>query len=196
MKRALIVFLLIIALFSVFGSADQSRVFADPVEIPIEEGPTPLISLDIFNPTKGWADVGILSMAGLIARFIFMLLMVVWIALIIYAGAIMVKSEGGDDMKIQMKRIRNIWIGISAGLGFFILVSLIGFFAGVGNVFQWSENLRDCSCENAVVGETCHEYLFQGRASVEDSTKFVWRCHEGTDTVRNMHLDGKGWQAE
>lgn len=130
-----------------------------------------------------WGDiqgVGLLSLLALILQFIFVLLIVLWVLIAIFAGIRTIRSQG-DPEGIQggTKRIRNLLAGITVGLLFFIAVSFIGYFAGVGNVFDWSNSLRECSCSNATAGSDCYTFRFQAEASVEGGDALNWECSDG-----------------
>ena len=73
-----------------------------------------------------------------------------------------------------------MWTGVSIGIAFFIVASLLGYMAGLGNIFNWAKNLQECSCENAGI-ETCYTYLFQAKAKDDNKS---WQCSG----------DGFGWQ--
>ncbi len=153
---------------------------AEPLEVDIEGKET--VDLHVFNPTSGFANHGVLSLISFIAQLAFAFLIVVWVFISIFAGIKMIKGAGKpEDIEGGMKRIKNMWLGASIGILFFIAVSFLGTMAGIGNIFLWAENLQECSCENAVDDQDCYVYLFQAKAS--DDTK-IWQCDD----------NGLGWK--
>jgi len=174
-------------------------VSAAPVDVGLPGGNK--ISLSVFNPTTGWSNMGILSFLAVVARFSFFGLIVLWVFLIIRAGLIIVTSEGGDKLKSGMKRIRTIWLGVTMGLVFFIAVSFIGTFAGVGTIFEWSDNLLECKCDkslidkafnaHAVIDKNCYQYKFQAKATKENDSLYNWECYQDD---KGSTFYGLGWK--
>lgn len=147
--------------------------------------------LNIFDPAGGWGNVGILALLGLAGQLMFAFLVVAWVMIAILAGLKMVKSQGNpEEIEGGAKWIQNMLMGITIGLIFFIAVSILGWFVGVGTVFQWSDNLQDCSCENSAPGVDCYTYKFQAKASREEEIE--WVCYENSNP--NNPVQGRGWQ--
>ncbi len=179
-----IIFISLGSLGQVFAQT-QEEVQENGVNIQVGEN---TLNLDIFDPTGGWGNVGILALLGLIGQLIFGLLVVVWIFIALLSGLKIVRSQGkAEDIESGTGAIGNMLKGITFGLLFFVAVSVIGMITGAGTVFEWSDNLQECSCEASVEGTPCYTYKFQAEASVEEET--VWACE------RDQHGSkfGKGW---
>ncbi|MBN1332117.1 hypothetical protein JW978_04580 [Candidatus Dojkabacteria bacterium] len=166
-------------------------VSADPIGIedPAKPGDT-LITIDTFNPLGGWGNASFLTIGSRILVFAFSGLFVAWIFIIIFAAIKIMRQPGEEGMTAGSKRIKNVFYGISIGLLFFMAISFIGTFAGVGNIFEWSESFQECSCENAGE-EQCYQYKFQAEASREDGDVVEWSCYK--EGVPGPALPGMGW---
>lgn len=161
-----------------------------------EAGETDKVSLNMFE-LGSWGNIegiGILALLALIAQFLFAFLIVIWIFIAIFAGLKIIRSQGNPEgIQGGMTRIKNLWAGVTIGLLFFVAVSFIGMFAGVGNIFEWADNLQECSCEKAVSGQDCYTYLFQAKASVENEEDYKWFCPTNIKLYENSY--GRGWRA-
>ncbi len=146
------------------------------------------LEVNTFEPSGGWGNASLLVIGSRALAISFGLMLVAWIFIIIFA-AIRIIRDPGEGLPAGSKRIQNVFYGISFGLLFFVAISFLGSLAGLGNVFQWSESLQECSCERAAEGETCYFYKFQAEASYEDNVNPNWQCY-GEDDVKYQ----KGWQ--
>jgi hypothetical protein len=109
---------------------------------------------------------GVLSAISFLLTLVLAFMVVAWIGLSIFAG-LKIISSAGEPEKIESgtKTIKNIWLGIAIGIGFFAVMSVVGTFAGIGNVFEWYVNLAQC-------GGADSKFLFQERESQDVQDKF------------------------
>jgi len=123
----------------------------DGVEIPVDEGFIKEIfggniSLNIFKPTKYWeGDAGFWSIIGAIFSLAFPLLFIAFL-FAIGVGGIRWLSSQGNEGKLQsaQKWIQNAVFGFVATALAFILLNVITWFMGFGNVFGLAQNLSTC----------------------------------------------------
>ena len=121
------------------------------------------IGLDL--PTfGGWFTKGIFSAIGQGMYIFIVFMVVVWVAFSLY-GAFSIISSFGDPQKIEKgwKTIKSVWIGISYFLLFFVVITLVAVFIGMGAPWKWAENLQQCSVNGPAGGR----FYFQGK-DVED----------------------------
>lgn len=101
-------------------------------------------TFDIFNPSK-FSSGGIYSLLGYISSLVFSILLVVWIFVIISGAIKIISSQGAEDkLKEGYTNIKNVFVGLTMGLAFFAVLSLVGMFLGFGNVYQWADKLSMC----------------------------------------------------
>jgi len=135
------------------------RIFSQVVVGGEENGLFKGFTFDIFNPTKFSAG-GLYSLLGYISSLLFTILFIVWIVVIISAAIRIVSSEGAEDkLKEGYNSIKNVFIGLTMGLAFFAILSLIGTFLGFGNVYQWADKLSMCE----------GEFKYQRESEIEDT---------------------------
>jgi hypothetical protein len=46
----------------------------------------------------------------------------------------------GEKLEKGVTLIKNIWMSISMGIAFFLILSALGSFLGFGSIFDWSKN--------------------------------------------------------
>jgi len=170
---------------SMAQDADEPETDSDVTVDYFSDDESADIQLNLFE-VGAWGrigEIGLLAALGLIAQLLFSFLIVIWIFIAIFAGLKIIRSQGDPEgIKGGMTRLKNLWMGATIGILFFIAVSFIGTFAGVGNIFAWSDNLQDCDCSNAAEGADCYTYLFQMKASLEDENQYTYLCIEETKT--------------
>lgn len=88
---------------------------------------------------------GLLAILGNILTIIMAILFVIWVGYSIYASYKIVTSEMAKGMEEGINIIKNVWIGISMGLAFFAVISLIGGIVGIGDITRWHTNLSQCN---------------------------------------------------
>jgi hypothetical protein len=78
-----------------------------------------------------------------------------WIYKIIRLGIEGIQSEGKQE-KIQelIKKLQRIFLGIFMSFLFPVILSIIGIFAGIGNIFQWPKMFQSCNSPT-------YQYYFQ-----------------------------------
>lgn len=117
---------------------------------------------DIFLdlPTfGGFFEKGFFSAVGMGMFFFLSLIVVVWVALGIYAAFLIISSFGAEDkIKKGWTTIKSVWIGITYMIGFFLVVTIVGVFIGIGSPWNWAENLQQC----AAGGPASGRFYFQG----------------------------------
>ena len=160
-----------IIFFLTFLSVNLASVSALTIKFPDNNN----LEVNTFEPTGGWGNASPLVIGSRVLAISFGLMLVAWIFIIIFA-AIRIIRDPGEGLPAGSKRIQNVFYGISFGLLFFVAISFLGSLAGLGNVFQWSESLQECSCENAKEGDICYSYRFQAEASREDGDTLDWYC--------------------
>lgn len=96
-------------------------------------------------PVKTSFDGGLLSGIASFLWLFFVVLMIIWVGYTLFAAYKIIKSQG-DPGAIQqgMKWIKNVWISITVGVIFFIVLSVAGTFFGVGSIAQWHYQLSQC----------------------------------------------------
>ncbi len=141
-------------------------------QVVIEGDPGGLLGdleIDFFFPAN-FAVGGIYSLLGYFASLIFSILLVVWIVVII-KGVLQINSSQGDEggIKSGFQNIKNVFIGLTSGLVFFVVLSLVGVFFGFGNVYQWADKLSMCKLGPAPISTRDQEFKFQAEHRLEDS---------------------------
>lgn len=108
----------------------------------------------------GWFSNGIFSAIGFALSIFLAFMIVVWVGLALY-GAFSIISSLGDTQKIEKgwKTIKSIWIGISYFMIFFMIISLLAVFVGIGAPWEWAENLQQCPQGGPAAGR----FYFQGQ---------------------------------
>jgi hypothetical protein len=92
----------------------------------------------------GIASQGIFATIGYFLEMVFGLLLIIWIGYSIFAAYKIITSNMAKGLEEGVTIIKNVWVGISIGLGFFIVLSLVGTIIGVGDVTSWHTNLSQC----------------------------------------------------
>ena len=87
---------------------------------------------------------GFFSAIGYVLTILLGVLLVIWVGYSIYAGYKIVTSSMAKGLEEGVNIIKNIWIGISMGLAFFAVISLIGGMLGIGDITRWHTNLSQC----------------------------------------------------
>lgn len=176
-KNIIKLFLLVVIICSLFGTVVAQQENGVDVQIGDYD-----LNLDLYNPAGGWGNVGILSLLSLIAEFAFSFLVVAWVFVAIFAGLKIIRSQGASDqIEGGTKRLKNMLAGITVGLLFFVAISVLGSYAGIGNIFEWSDSLKECSCELTPENRKCYTYKFQAESSVDPTQNPdpLWVCVEG-----------------
>jgi hypothetical protein len=108
----------------------------------------------------GWFTKGIFSAIGQGMYIFIVLMVVVWVVFSMY-GAFSIISSLGDPQKIEKgwKTIKSVWIGISYFLMFFVVITLVATFVGMGAPWNWAENLQQCQDGGPAAGR----FYFQGK---------------------------------
>lgn len=114
----------------------------------------------------GWFTKGIFSAIGQGLYIAIALLVVVWIGFSLF-GAYSIISSFGDPQKIEKgwKTIKSVWIGISYFLVFFVVITLLAVFLGVGAPWDWAQNLQQCNDSGPAAGR----FYFQGKLEADPS---------------------------
>jgi hypothetical protein len=102
-------------------------------------------TLALTPHTGGAFGGGFLSVGSFYIWITFVILMVVWVALSIYAG-IKIMNGGGNPQETEagITVIRHIWTGVFMFVGFLVGLSVLGSFLGFGSIYTWSDNLYLC----------------------------------------------------
>lgn len=139
------------------------------------------VDTGLFDFGNFTENTGLLSILGVVSSLIFSFLLVAWIFIAIFAGIKIISSQGNPEgIQGGTKRIQNMLMGITIGILFFIAVSVLGWFAGVGNIYEWSESFKECECAGGA--DTCYHYRFQAESAYEVAGDEL-EC-----------VEGAGWQ--
>ncbi|MBN1916243.1 hypothetical protein JW796_04680 [Candidatus Dojkabacteria bacterium] len=161
----IIIFINAIVLFSLIS---MNRVSAQVVVPGDEAGLFDDFKFDIFVPAN-FAEGGIYSLLGYLSSLVFSVLLVVWIVVIIIGVFKIISSQGAEDkIKSGYQEVKNVFIGLTTGLIFFVVLSLIGVFFGFGNVYQWAQNLEMCRATSTIPGVKKNELKFQAKNRLDD----------------------------
>lgn len=127
------------------------------------------IVLDLPN-YGGLFNRGIFSAIGQSMSLFMGFLVVVWVGFSIY-GSFGIVSSWGDPQKIEKgwKTIKSVWIGISYFLLFFVIISLLGVFVGIGAPWNWADNLQQCARGGPAAGR----FYFQGRTEGDQRLSYM-----------------------
>lgn len=87
---------------------------------------------------------GFFSAIGYVLTILLGVLLVIWVGYSIYAGYKIVSSSMAKGLEEGVNIIKNIWIGITMGLAFFAVISVIGGMLGIGDITRWHTNLSQC----------------------------------------------------
>lgn len=124
----------------------------------------------------GWFSNGIFSAIGQGLFLAIALLVVVWVGFSLF-GAYSIISSFGDPQKIEKgwKTIKSVWIGISYFLIFFVVITSLAVFLGVGAPWDWAENLQQCNDGGPAAGR----FYFQGKLEPDstDPQRFVRKSY-------------------
>lgn len=138
----------------------------------------------------GIATGGVLSVIAFGISMVFTVMVVVWVALSIYAGIRIITSAAEPDgIEAGKKTITNIWIGIAMFLGFLVVLSVVGAFTGIGDIYSWHTNLAQC-------GGTSGQFMFQYLETDE-----TLKGYSEDDFRQNVAIgcckvrDGQEWQS-
>jgi len=106
----------------------------------------PDLGLTISLPTiSGIASQGIFATIAYVLELIFGLMVLIWVGYSIYAGYKIITNSEAKGIEEGIKIIKNIWIGISIGLLFFVVLSITGSVMGVGDITRWHIGLAQCN---------------------------------------------------
>lgn len=107
---------------------------------------TESIGITINTPNAGGVfDNGALAAVGYFLGYFFAIMMFIWVVFSIYAAYKILLSQGSDkDMQKGFTLIKNVWISITWGMVFFVAISIIGSFTGIGDISQWYYQLAQC----------------------------------------------------
>lgn len=144
-NKKLTKFLLIGAtLFLLLASKLQtpSSVFASTIEgYGLEPIKIPYF-LDI-STIRNWTPI---SYIATLLSVGFVLLVALWVFRIVRATVIIINSRGeGKDIEAASKKVLNIFAGIALLFLFFVGLSLLGGFLGVGDLFNWPRAFSRCN---------------------------------------------------
>jgi len=87
---------------------------------------------------------GFFSAMGYILTMVLAVIFVIWVGYSIYAGYKIVTSSMAKGLEEGVGMIKNVWIGISMGLAFFAVISVVGGIMGIGDITRWHINLSQC----------------------------------------------------
>ena len=87
---------------------------------------------------------GFFSAMGYVLSIAMGVLLVIWIGYSLYAGYKITTSSMSKGLEEGVNIIKNIWIGMSMGLAFFAIISLVGGMLGIGDITRWHTNLSQC----------------------------------------------------
>jgi hypothetical protein len=88
---------------------------------------------------------GLFSALGYILTMVLAVIFVIWVGYSIYAGYKIVTSSMAKGLEEGINMIKNVWIGISMGLAFFAVISVVGGIMGIGDITRWHINLSQCN---------------------------------------------------
>lgn len=105
------------------------------------------LGITLYFPTiNGIFNNGPLAAIGAILNYFFVIMMMIWIGYSIYAAYKIVLSQGAEkDIETGITLIKNVWISITWGVVFFIAISIVGAFSGIGDITQWYIQLSQCN---------------------------------------------------
>lgn len=137
------------------------------------------------SDTKGIFAGGLLSGVGALLSYAFTALIVLWVILSIYAAYTIITSAG-DPQKVEkgFTIVKNVWIGGTSLLLFFVALMLISIFAGFGSVYNWSLYLRQCggSSGGYYFKEVLEDVEFD-ESIIEDAQVKAYCCDDGWKIV-------------
>lgn len=88
---------------------------------------------------------GALGAVGYVLGYFFTALILIWIVYSLYAAYKILLSQGAEqDLQKGYTLIKNVWISITWGMIFFVAISIIGSFTGIGDITQWYYQLAQC----------------------------------------------------
>jgi hypothetical protein len=149
----------------------------------------PVINLNLPNGGGIFAN-GLLSLVGTVLSVVFSLLLLVWVSYSLYAGYMIIRSQGAaEGIEKGAGIIKNIWISISVLVIFFVILAFSGSFFGFGNVYDWSQNLAQCGPNGPFYFqqvEQQREYYTAHGATTKDAT--VYCCPFDADNETSDKL--------
>ncbi|MEI7578956.1 MAG: hypothetical protein WCJ58_02825 [bacterium] len=135
----------------------------------------------IHTPQSGFFTGGVLSTIGNFIWILFIILMLIWVALTMWAAYKIMSSQGNpQETEKGVKTIRNIWFGISAFMVFIVMLSTLGAFLGFGSVMDWSQNFKQCGSN-----QEFYFWAAEGLISLEEAgvpSGSVFCCRELTSS--------------
>jgi len=116
------------------------------IKVPINITPvtistfnTPYLNINNFSLISWLSTLGIIIIVVLTAYWFFLILKIIFDAI--------KASEKAEDLKKVLGRLRRLFISIAIFFLFPLILSLVGIFAGFGNVFQWPEMFSFCNVD-------------------------------------------------
>ena len=131
------------------------RVPIDITPITISTFNTPYLNINNFSLISWLSTFGIIIIVVLTAYWFFLILKIIFDAI--------KASEKAEDLKKVFDRLRRLFISIAIFFLFPLILSLVGIFAGFGNVFQWPEMFSFCTVEvqnESITSSTENRKLF------------------------------------
>lgn len=103
------------------------------------------IRIPLFISLEHIQNFSIFSYISLAANVFFLALFLYWVYLVVQAGLSYIRSEGSSDMIGEStKKFGNVVWSIAFLVGFFVILSLVSAFIGVGNVWDWPKSFSKC----------------------------------------------------
>jgi hypothetical protein len=99
-----------------------------------------------FQPFQGVADGGILAALGELFGLLLTVIFLFWIVsfLLILWNYIKNQGQNPDEITQNWEYVQYFWRGITLVMFTFIIVTLLGVIAGLGNPFEWGDVLYQC----------------------------------------------------
>jgi len=102
------------------------------------------LHLSIPDP-GGLFSGGLLSGFGVILQLVFGITLLVWVFLTIMAGLAIIRSNGNpEQIQANVKKLKYVWLSVSAVFLFFVVISIVGAVVGYGTPADWGNTLAQC----------------------------------------------------
>lgn len=104
------------------------------------------INIPTFFSLDQIQNFSIFSYIALIVSLVFVVIALIWIFLAIQGAVKIINSQGNQDtIQEGAKIFGNVFWSITFLFGFFVVITIVASFFGLGTFWQWPKNLSTCT---------------------------------------------------
>lgn len=142
MKKPVFILILLVSgiFFGVTSVFAQTNVDVDVPEVSIKP-----ITIPLFGAPIDLGNFSIFSWLVFLGGLVISLLVIYWIFLFVRTGLKAIQSNGKPEVLAEVgKSAQSILVGIAITFLIPIVLSLVGYVLGIGNVFAWPKMFSLC----------------------------------------------------